>query len=40
MSLAFFVSWKEAVPQKKLERIKNAKKKKVEIRTSMLLLSL
>lgn len=27
MSLAFFVSWKEAVPQKKLEGIKNAEKK-------------
>lgn len=27
MSLALFVSWKEAVPQKKLERIKNAKRK-------------
>lgn len=27
MSLALFVSWKEAVPQKKLKRIKNAKRK-------------
>lgn len=28
MLLAFFVSWKKVVPQKKLERIKNAEKKK------------
>lgn len=27
MSLALLVSWKEAVPQKKLKRIKNAKRK-------------
>lgn len=27
MSLALFVSWKVAVPQKKLKRIKNAKRK-------------